>query len=414
MGFQQGVSGLLSATADLDVISNNIANNATVGFKKSDTAFSDIYAGSLIGVGSRVAAVNQSFATGTMTTTSNPLDFAINGQGFFQLRDDSGNIFYSRNGQFELDKDNNIVNSTNGMMLMGYGATGTPPAVTPTGQTAPLKVLGTSVPATKTTKGTMVVNLNASNPTIATPFNPANPSTYNYANNITAYDSLGNQHNITLYFTRTALNTVRVNAVDTSIPVVPPATPTVQNLGNMTFDTSGMLTAPFTPAIAIAALNGSAADSMDLNFAGSLQQGFGSATTSNTPGDTVSSSQNGAYAGLFTGIAVSDNGTIQAKYSNGQELPIGQIVLANFANPQGLIRQGNNVWQTSLDSGAALLGVAGVGNVGSLKSMVLESSNVDLAQEMVKMIVSQRWYQANTKTIQSQSDILSYLMSIHA
>lgn len=407
MGFQQGVSGLNAAAEAIDVTGNNIANSQTVGFKEARASFADIFAGAGPGMGVRTSAITQNFNDGTPTTTNRQLDVAINGNGFYRLQDAAGGVYYSRNGEFTMDEDRNIRNMQ-GLYLTGYGAAGIPPTIVQGSDPVKLNVPQTSMLAKASTTGSMIVNLNSEHPIITATFDENNADTYSYTTSITAYDSLGNQHNISLYFIKSAATattaTWNVNAIDRSLP--PPAT--VQNLPNFVFDNNGKLTTPAvgTPVpIAIATLGGSAAGSIDLDFTGSLQQNFG--------GDnTVKLIQNGYSAGNAVGFRINNDGTVVGSYSNQQQQLLGQIVLADFANVQGLIPEGNNVWLPSNSSGQVRLGLAGQGTFGNLLGGTVESSNVDVAHELVNLIQFQRNYQANSRTIATQSAILETLVSI--
>ncbi|PKE28928.1 flagellar hook protein FlgE [Rahnella sp. AA] len=419
MSFSQAVSGLSAASSNLDVIGNNIANSATVGFKTATASFADMFAGSQTGMGVKVAAVTQNFNDGTTTNTSRGLDVALSGNGFFRLADSSGTIYYSRNGQLQLDSNRNLVNMQ-GLSVTGYPATGTPPTIAAGAQPVALSIPTTMMSAQRTATGTMVANLNSSDTVIpaANTFNANDDSTYNFATTITTYDSLGNAHDNSLYFAKTAANTWDVYSVDTSDSAATPA-----KIGTLNFDTSGNLvssvSAPTatpasvvsTPAIPLVmpmstATNGAATgQTVQLNFTGSIQQSTGS--------DSISSkTQDGYAAGQMTGYTINDDGTIDGTYSNNKTQLLGQIVLSNFANPEGLKSEGDNVWTATSASGQAITGIAGQGGLASMTSGALESSNVDLSAELVNMIVAQRNYQSNAQTIKTQDAILNTLVNL--
>lgn len=410
MAFSQAVSGLNAASSNLDVIGNNIANSATSGFKSSTVAFADMFAGSQVGLGVKVASVLQNFTDGTTTTTSRGLDVAINKQGFFRLSDDSGAVYYSRNGQFTLDENNNIVN-TQGLKLTGYPASGSPMTVQTGADPQVLTIPTTQMTAKATSAASLVANLNSSDDVPATgTFDPTDTTSYNKSTSMTVYDSLGNTHQMNLYFVKTADNTWTVYPYDASVGTSP-GTPSTVGTGTdtsfeMTFDTSGnMLTPAAAQEISVSSLNGSAAGSFTLNMAGSLQQNTGANTFGNP-------TQDGYAPGDLTSYAIEDDGTIVGSYSNNKTQVLGQIVLANFSNPEGLSAQGDNVWKETTSSGQPLIGVAGTGNLGTLTSGALESSNVDLSKELVNMIVAQRNYQSNAQTIKTQDQILNTLVNL--
>ncbi|GBU13311.1 flagellar hook protein [Enterobacterales bacterium] len=416
MSFSQAVSGLNAASSNLDVIGNNIANSATSGFKSATASFADMFAGSQTGMGVKVAAITQDFSDGTTTTTNRGLDVALSGNGFFRLTDATGGVFYSRNGQLSLDENRNLVNSQ-GLSLTGYPATGTPPTIAQGAQPVPLNIPNTMMIAKASTTGTMAANLNSSDkiPATAT-FSSSDPSSYNYVNTITTYDSLGNSHDNNVYFVKstTPENSWKVYAQDTSAT---PLTAAAQ-IGNLNFSASGTLTsttnADGTATTAPLAFdlpmntttNGATTPQVvSLSFQGSIQQNTGS----NSIGTLK---QNGYAAGQMTGYQINDDGTIAGVYSNQQTQLLGQIVLSNFSNPEGLKSEGDNVWSSTQSSGQPITGLAGAGGFGNMTSGALEASNVDLSKELVNMIVAQRNYQSNAQTIKTQDSILNTLVNL--
>ncbi|KOC91801.1 flagellar hook protein FlgE [Winslowiella iniecta] len=400
MAFSQAVSGLNAAASNLDVIGNNIANSATSGFKSSTVSFADMFAGSNVGMGVKVAGVIQDFNDGTPTTTSRGLDVAINQQGFFRMADSSGAVYYSRNGQFTLDANRNIVNMQ-GLALTGYPAAGSPPTIQTGADPVTLSVPTTQMTAKATSGGSLVANLNSSAtaPEVAT-FNAADSASFNAKSTITTFDSLGNAHTIDLYFVKSSTqdNTWAVHPVDSS-------TGTETDAFNMTFNSNGIMTSDAVHKINMGELNGSDAQTFDLSFLNSMQQNTGA----NTFGNPI---QDGYKPGELTSYQINDDGTVVGNYSNEKSQVLGQIALANFANPEGLSSQGDNVWASTDASGQPLLGLAGTGNLGTLTAGALESSNVDLSKELVNMIVAQRNYQSNAQTIKTQDQILNTLVNL--
>lgn len=424
MGFQQGLSGLNASSGALDTIGNNIANSNTIGYKTGATQFADVFAASLngsgaspIGLGTRISAIVQQFTQGNISITNNPLDVAINGGGFFQMDDGEGSTLYSRNGQFQLDKNGFIVNAQ-GLQLKGIMAVNG--IVAPGSANVSLRLFDpgqslTGAPqATGTSLGATGVQANINFDSrvavpATTPFNYADPTSYNQSTATTIYDSLGNPHTYSMYFVKTA-----ANAWDVYSTVTNPAgaSPTFTNLGaagSLTFNTSGQLTSAsiaesLTPADLgyAGAVN---AMSFNLNFSGSTQ--FGSSFTVNTL------LQDGYAAGTLAGFKIGSDGTVLGNYTNGQTQIIGQAVLATFRNPQGLQPLGNNVWAQTPDSGTAILGIPGSsGQFGVFQSAALEDANVDLTAELVNMITQQRVYQANAQTIKTQDSILQTLVNL--
>jgi len=423
MSFSQAVSGLNAASTNLDVIGNNIANSATSGFKSATASFADMFAGSQTGMGVKVAAITQDFSDGTTSTTNRGLDVALSGNGFFRLTDATGGVFYSRNGQLSLNENRQLVN-TQGLSVTGYPATGTPPTIAQGAQPVAMTIPNTMMIAKASTAGTMVANLNSTDkvPTTTT-FNSSDDSSYNYVNTLTTYDSLGNSHDNNVYFVKTAANNWDVWSQDTSVSPAAAA----GKIGSLTFNENGTLrssTTPgdatatpvvlpvtSTPAVALSlplnvANNGAVnPQTVQLNFAGSIQQNTGS----NSIGSLT---QDGYAAGQMTGYTINDDGTVSGVYSNQKTQLLGQIVLSNFSNPEGLKSEGDNVWSSTQSSGQPITGVAGSGGFGNMTSGALEASNVDLSKELVNMIVAQRNYQSNAQTIKTQDSILNTLVNL--
>jgi flagellar hook protein FlgE len=405
MAFSQGISGLSVAAANLDVIGNNIANSGTVGFKSAAATFQDVYAGSRVGLGAAVSGVVQNFTQGTTQSSSRPYDVAIlNGDGFFRMASASGEVLYSRNGQFTPDKDGYIVNAQ-GLRLTGYGvnASGGISGGTP----SPIQIPTAPMTPKATTAVTTEFNLDArlATPT-KTPFNSADSDTFNYSNAVgPVYDSLGNPHDVAVYFVKnpTPVNTWSVYGSSDGAPLNAGAA-----LSTLTFDSSGKMTAPASGQLNIGPLtftNGAAPLSATVDLTGTTQ--FGAANAMNKL------DQDGYRSGELTSFSINPDGTITGKFSNEQTQLLGQVVLSSFANPNGLEPKGNNVWSETQASGAALTGTPGEGTkLGSLQAGALESSNVDLTAELVNLIVAQRNYQANAQTVKTQDQVMQTLMNI--
>ncbi|WP_130834702.1 flagellar hook protein FlgE [[Erwinia] mediterraneensis] len=410
MSFSQAVSGLGAASSNLDVIGNNIANSATAGFKSSTIAFADMYAGSKVGLGTKVAAVIQNFNDGSTTTTSRGLDVALSGNGFFRMADQSGAVYYSRNGQFTLDAERNLVN-TQGLNVTGYPASGTPPTIQTGANPVALSIPATQMQARATANASLVANLNSTDQVPAVAFDASKIDSYNGKSTITTFDSQGNDHQLDLYFVKasTPANTWNVHALDST---------TGGNAGEfkMAFDENGTMTGitgvgttvatGTSVTLTINGSNGAAANqNITLSMLNSMQQNTG-ATTFGNP------TQDGYAPGDLTSYAINDDGTITGTYSNQKTQLLGQIVLASFSNSEGLKSEGNNVWSETNASGQAAIGLANTGTYGSLIAGALESSNVDMSQELVNMIVAQRNYQANAQTIKTQDQILNTLVNL--
>lgn len=403
MSFSQGISGLNAAAANLDVIGNNVANSSTYGFKAATATFKDLYAGTRIGLGAAVAGVVQNFSQGTVQSSSRPLDLAItNGNGFFRVSSDSGEISYSRNGQFTVDKEGFIVNSS-GLRLDGFGvaangtlAGGTPSAIQiPAGSMAPK--------ATTTIASAFNLDMRGAVPA-ATPFSAADSTTYNYSNALgPIYDSLGNAHELSVFFVKSGPNAWNAFATADGAPVNGGAA-----ISGLTFDANGGLLTPAGGAMNIAGLtfaNGSSPLNMTVDLRGTTQFGNDNAVNKLT--------QDGYSSGALTSFSINGDGTLTGKYSNEQTQLLGQIVLSTFANPNGLEPSGDNVWRETRASGSALTSAPGVGTPqGSIASGALETSNVDLTAELVNLIVAQRSYQANAQTVKTQDQVVQTLINI--
>jgi flagellar hook protein FlgE len=404
MPFRIALSGLNAATSDLNVTANNIANSNTTGFKSSRAQFGDVFAsGALdfsstaIGNGVRLTAVAQQFTQGNINFTNSGLDLAINGQGFFTLRDGAGYVF-TRNGQFSVDRDGYVVNSA-GQNLQVY-----PPVATGgynTGSINDLKLQTTMSSPLATTSGEVVVNLSATatQPTIA-PFDPADPLTYNSATSTSVFDSLGNEHTSTFYFMKAANpNEWQVAMTVDGNTVGAPQT--------LQFSSAGELTTPVGGDVAFAAYdpaNGADPLTMTFNFGQATQYGGAFAVSSIT--------QDGASSGRLTSIDISASGEVFARFTNGRALQLGKLAMSSFPNPQGLRQMGNTTWAESFASGTVNRGEAGSGSFGSIQAGALEGSNVDLTQELVNMITAQRNFQANAQMITTADQITQTILNI--
>ncbi|MCU0933733.1 MAG: flagellar hook protein FlgE [Thiobacillaceae bacterium] len=408
MSFQQGLSGLNAATSYLDVTGNNIANTATVGFKSGSTQFADVYATSLtgsgslqVGIGVQVADIAQKFTQGNTSVTNNPLDVAINGEGFFRINN-AGMVTYTRNGQFQLDKDGYVVNN-GGMRLTGYNVSGGQIV-----QAAPadIQISFADISPNATSRAGLVLNLDASeSPPAVAPFSPANASTYNDSTSMTLYDSLGNSHAMTLYFVKTGANAWNmygdVDGLGTGNVTLGGANP-----APLAFNANGQLTTamPLAVAVAAAVTPGAAPLSFNLSLTGSTQYG------SNFGVNSVS--QDGYSSGRIAALSIAQDGMIMGSYTNGQSNILGQVALANFVSPRGLQSLGNNQWAETSESGQPIVGAPSTGTLGLVQSGAVEESNVDLTAELVNLIVAQRMYQANAQTIRAQDQILQTLINL--
>lgn len=410
MGFSQALSGINAASQQLDTIGNNISNSQTKGFKGSSVQFADVYAGSQVGLGTKVSGVLQDFTNGTLETTNRDLDLGISGDGFLRFVQ-GDQVGYSRNGQLTMTADGYLANAQ-GAYLTGYNvsnfnSTDTAATVPTGGLPEIIQLPSDSMIAKATQNASAAIDLDAGAevPTDSNgdprEFDATNSATYNYSTSTTVIDSLGNSHNLQMYFVKTGDNAWTVKSrVD-----LPDGTTAELEDKTLTFNSSGQLTAPadaveysFDPS------NGAAELGFDFDFAGSSQTAQTYAT--NSP------RQDGYAAGQLVGVSVDEDGLIVGSYSNDQRVGLGRVTLADFANPEGLESLGDNLWAETSASGQAVMGTAGSGRYGSLQAGTLEASNVDLTEELVNLIIAQRNFQANTNTIKTQDEVLQTVVNL--
>ena len=404
MPFRIALSGLNAAQADLNVTANNIANTSTTGFKGSRTEFADLFAVSLQGVSSnatgngvRVAAVSQQFAQGNIEFTDSNLDLALSGQGMFILSD-NGALAYTRAGAFQMNRDGYVVNSMNQRLqvyppLAGGGFN--------TGGLADLQLVTTDSAPQATSNVDYILNLPASaTPPPVAVFNPADPNSFNQATSLTLYDSLGATHTGTMYFVKTATAnqwTAQLSIDGTLVGT--PQTLQYSNTGVLTAPAGGLLAfPPYTPTTGAAAMNVTVDLGQSTQFGGSFS--------------VNSVTQDGYTTGRLIGIDIDETGIVQARFTNGNSQSLGQVAVANFANPQGLQQLGNTQWAETFASGQALRGQAGNSGFGLVQSGALESANVDVTEQLVNMITAQRNFQANAQMISTADQITQTIMQI--
>ncbi|WP_104035826.1 flagellar hook protein FlgE [Vibrio jasicida] len=397
MSFNIALSGLDATNTELNTISHNIANASTYGFKGGRTEFAAVYNGMQPG-GVEVASISQNFdKNGSVTGTGRAMDLAINGSGFFVTKDHMGQMLYTRAGVFGTDK-NNFVTANNGAKLQGYSVDNN--ANLQTGSVGDIKVSTSSLNAKATDNLDFVANFDASATAIDQaiyPFDSSDPNSFNSSYTTKVYDSLGNSHTVTQYFTKTSDNEWQVNVEVDGAPTTPATAQTVQ------FNTDGTLASPtgsFNVAFPAAGAN---AMSIDISLNGSTQFGAAFGVSTNNP--------NGYTSGELAGVRVEDNGMVYATYTNGQSQLQGQVVLADFANTQGLSKVSGTAWTQSFSSGAPIMGVPGTGTLGDLTPGALEGSNVDLTSELVALMTAQRNYQANAKTISTNDKLTQALFN---
>jgi flagellar hook protein FlgE len=409
MSFRTALSGLNAAQTELNVTGNNIANANTTGFKGSRTEFVDVYAASFLGVskatpgsGVRVSSIAQDFSQGNISISSNNLDMAVNGSGFFVLSD-NGSSVYSRAGNFHLDRDGYVVNSQNAKLQAYPSSTA---GNYDTGVLADLKLLTAEGVPSATTTLTVGVNLPASADQPVAAFSANNPDTYNASSSTVVYDSLGSPHTTTMYFRKDETTPPGVNLwntyvyTDGTLVTSGGASPV-----RLSFNSDGTLATPQPIAFNnYVPTNGANPIAQSINFTATTQ--FGS------PFSVSSLSQNGYSTGRLSGVTIDGDGVVSARYTNGQSTTLGKVAMANFANNNGLNQLGNTNWGETYSSGDRILGEAGRGTFGLLQSGAQESSNVDVAEQLVGLITAQRNYQANAQVISTENQVSQTIINI--
>lgn len=397
MSFNTALSGIKAASSDLGIIGNNIANSATTGFKSSRAEFADIFTS--VGQGVRLDNTAQQFSQGNIAFTSNPLDLAISGTGFFQLQGD-GNTVYSRAGNFKIDASGNVVNNS-GFSLLARQADNNG---TITGVVAPLQLSNAYINASPTAAVSSGINFDAREQETESNWfiNAGVPDTsgYNSSTTTTIFDSLGNDHIITMYFSKLdpVTNPNEWNVRTMIGGVLEDTTP-------ITFNMDGSYNTPMNIPITFNPGGGAAPNQgFTIDLASSTQFGSDFAVTS--------LQQDGYTAGQLLGVDVDKTGIVFARYSNGQSQTVAQVVLANFANVQGLKPTGDSSWIETFSSGSPVVSEAGTAGLGLVQASALEESNVDLTAELVNMIVAQRNFQANAQTIQAQDTITQSIINL--
>ena len=405
MAFNSSQSGMRAANADLNVTSHNIANVGTTGFKESRAEFAEVFSttgyGLLqngIGAGVRVTNVAQQFSQGDINQTGRYLDLAVDREGFFTVSNNGTNV-YTRAGNFQRDP-NGYVTTPDGYRLQVF-----PPRADgvgfDTGNLVDLQLLTTDSAPAPTTNVDLGVTLpgNAAQPTIA-PFSPTDSASYNETTSVTVYDSLGVAHQQAVYYVKTPTpNQWQMHVYVDGTSMGAPTNVQFDNNGTLTAPANGLVTlSPFTPSTGAGVLN------MTLNINGTTQYGEQFAKRIQN--------QDGYATGKLNEFSVSPEGVVYARYSNGVDRAIGQVGLANFTNPQGLVSQGNNTWTHSFASGEPRIGAPGTSDFGQVASGALEASTVDLTEQLVNMIVAQRNFQANSQMLSTQDQITQTVINI--
>lgn len=454
-----GVSGLQNHQTRMDVIGNNISNVNTTGFKRGRVNFQDMISQQVggaakpteelggvnpkdVGLGMTIATIEQVFSQGNLQTTGVSTDVAIQGNGFFILKD-GDESFYTRNGQFGLDSNGTLVNPANGQRVQGWmardlnGEQIVQTAATPTDLVVPV---GSKDPAKATENVLFACNLNKNTPEIQEGASASDIAKGTWGIEEKIYDSFGKEHLLSVSFTKVpgvpnswqaTVNVDADNADFTQTRVGLGTTDGVQNTFIVNFDNYGQLASvedssgnisnqegeiilqsSFTVPEANADENGNPyrqTFSINLGTIGSMKNTI---TQSASKSTTKAYSQDGYTLGYLDNFKIDSSGTITGVYSNGTNRVIGQLALATFANDRGLEKAGNNTYVETNNSGQANVGESGIAGKGSLLAGALEMSNVDLSEQMTDMIVTQRGFQSNAKTIQTADTLLETVLSL--
>lgn len=408
--FSTALSGLDSESQALSVISNNLANLNTTGFKAQSPEFQDLFYQQIgssgdgdpiqIGVGTTVGAISANFTQGSTESTGVPTDVAIQGNGFL-VEDNNGLQEYTRAGDLSVGADGQLMTSDGGNVL-GYAAVNG--VVNPSQTLGPLSVSSGQISPPNPT-GNVQINMN---------LDSAGGVGSTFSTPVTVIDAQGNSHVLTYSFTNTAANTWTYNI---TIPGadVGGTTPVSISTGTLKFSGAGVLQTPAADVTGIK-ITGFADGASDLTFNWDLyDSNKNPLLTQLASASAASSTQQDGYAsGTLASFSIQSDGTIQGIFSNGQTLALGQIALASFPNVQGLVRNGSNNYLASLASGAANIGAPGTGGRGTIAGGSLEESNVDIATQFANLILAERGYQANAKTVTTFDEVTQTAINMQA
>jgi flagellar hook protein FlgE len=417
------ISGLKNHQTFMDVVGNNIANVNTTGFKQSRVTFQDILSQTVrgasgpqggrggvnpeqVGLGMLISGIDTIQTQGTLQSTGKLTDMAIQGDGYFMMSDGK-QPYFTRDGSFDLGIDGTLVNPSSGLHVLGWmpdPTTGQINTATPPGNITIPVGAGMTGKASQTLTVTGNLDANTS-PTTATP--PGTP----YPLSTTVYDAQGNAVPITLSYTKAGPNSWSLTATSSN-PNVTINGATTATLGNVTFDGFGKITAPTTAAPFKLSLAWGAGANTVPSTPQSVTLDFSQMTQLASTPSSLTGNTDGASAGTLTSFTVGQGGDITGVYSNGYKQPLGQMALASFANPDGLMKAGGNLFTSSANSGAAQIGLPNTSGRGTIATGFLEGSNVDLAQQFTNMIMAERGFQANSRVITTSDEILQDLVNL--
>jgi flagellar hook protein FlgE len=422
-----GASGLDAESDALGVIGNNVSNSNTVGFKESRAVFENVMGAAIgspdaIGSGVKMTSTQQNFTQGTLTTTGQPTDLALSGDGFFVVNGSVNGVtgnYYTRDGQTHLSNTGTLVNS-DGLPLQGYQVQ---PDGTLSSKVSSVQLSTAALPPKATDSLSITANLNANATPPTNTWDPQNPSsTSNFSTTLNVFDSLGNSHAVDVYFTNTGANSWDYHVVAAGSEVSGGTAGTNQEIGtgSLTFSSDGALQTETVSLPATVTFNGATQQTMNLNLgtpitpngSGAAGTGLDGITQFGAASSVSAQSQSGYGAGSLSGVQISADGTVSGTYSNGQTIAVGQLAIAKFPSNNGLAPTGNNLFEATAASGDAALAAAGTGGRGTISSGSLEQSNVDIATQFVDLIAHQRAFQASSKTITTADQMLQDLMQV--
>jgi len=411
--FSTALSALTADTAAIDVTGNNLANLDTSGFKASQVNFYDVMAqslgtaagGSEIGGGVLPISTFTNYTQGSVVGTGVSTDAAIQGNGFFVLQNADNQTLYTRDGAFKMNSDGYLVDASGNYVQGWLADNGT---VTASGPTSAIQVpTNSSMAASATTTMSMNVNLDAT----------SSSSANTYSAPIEVYDSLGNAQTLTVTFTESTTTpnswsyavTIPSSALTSGSSSSSSASSTSSvATGTLTFNSDGQLTSPAAGSPIALKITGLAHGAATMNVNWNLYNSSGTAqiTQYSEASAENSTTQNGYAAGTLTGMTVGDGGTVSASYSNGQDVTVAQLALANISNPDTLTQVGNNDLAVSTSTAAPVLGASGTGSLGKIEGSSLESSTVDMATEFTNLLAYQSSYQAASKVISTANQLM--------
>ena len=402
MSFTTSISGLDAAQERMAVISNNIVNAGTVGFKKGEAQFGDLFSSALqdtgagAGTGVELTRIRSDFTQGEFQFTSSALDLAIDGSGLFLLRAADGTNEYTRAGSFQADNNGFIV-SDSGLRVQGYQADVNGSLLPTLGD---LRVDTGLLNQQQTGNVSFAGNIDSRVGIPDNAFSIDDPTSFNSTSTTTIFDSAGNAKELALYFVRDPIAAETFNVFAAIDDEVLPGTT------NLVFDAAGLLTPDSATELAIAGYQPEGALAMDVSIDLSGVNNFGTQST------TLDFSQDGYPAGELLSFAFDDMGRLISTYTNGQQRAQGQVALATFVNPESLQPIGGNGFAQTDDSGEPVIGAPGSGARGSIRASALELANVDITSELLALIEAQRNFQSNAQSIQALNEASTSILQL--